>query len=334
VAAAKPRQKKEDRPMEDQPFQDETPRDEDAEMGPEEPGPISEKKLAANRRNALKSTGPVSEEGKRISAMNALRHGLLAREVVIKLGDYQEDECEWLEFLDSVWSRRRPVGAEEEFEVQTIAACHWWQLRCARYLNAVTRKRTLGMRRREARRRDDGFKDVDRFTTSYLEETARGLEHVIAVMEEVKEHLQGEEQIEKLLKGDDVSEELKESLDWLADRYPEDFAPADDDAFKGLTMLRGGEPTVLMNREYVQQVSAGIDTQLSRLTVLRREAARLEELELQAKIETMILPTKVLDNVTRFAAAKTRELEKAEARLDVLQERRRASAKIWPEGHS
>ena len=36
----------------------------------------SERQIAANRRNAKQSTGPKSKSGKKLSSMNALRHGL------------------------------------------------------------------------------------------------------------------------------------------------------------------------------------------------------------------------------------------------------------------
>jgi len=41
----------------------------------------------ANRLNALKSTGPRTEEGKRVSRCNALRHGLAAETVIDGLED-------------------------------------------------------------------------------------------------------------------------------------------------------------------------------------------------------------------------------------------------------
>ena len=38
----------------------------------------TEKQVAANRRNAAKSTGPKSEAGKEIARMNAAKHGMQA----------------------------------------------------------------------------------------------------------------------------------------------------------------------------------------------------------------------------------------------------------------
>ena len=42
----------------------------------------SYRQIEANRRNALKSTGPRTEAGKEVSRRNALRHGLTAETVI------------------------------------------------------------------------------------------------------------------------------------------------------------------------------------------------------------------------------------------------------------
>src|SRR5215472_4611697 len=50
----------------------------------------SYRQIEGNRRNALKSTGPKSEEGKQASRCNALRHGLTAETVIGSLEDAED----------------------------------------------------------------------------------------------------------------------------------------------------------------------------------------------------------------------------------------------------
>jgi hypothetical protein len=51
------------------------------------------KQIEANRRNALKSTGPRTEAGKQISRGNAVRHGLTAETVIRALEDAENHKA-------------------------------------------------------------------------------------------------------------------------------------------------------------------------------------------------------------------------------------------------
>src|SRR5215472_14153317 len=48
------------------------------------------KQIEANRRNALRSTGPKTEAGKEVSRCNAVRHGLTAETVIGALEDAED----------------------------------------------------------------------------------------------------------------------------------------------------------------------------------------------------------------------------------------------------
>ena len=93
---------------------------------------ISPKKLEANRRNAQRSTGPKTEEGKSQSRRNALKHGILASALLITEGQGGEDPTELDELLGALSGDLAPVGRLEEMLVEKIAVCWWRQKRALR----------------------------------------------------------------------------------------------------------------------------------------------------------------------------------------------------------
>ena len=85
----------------------------------------SQKQIRANRMNALKSTGPKTPEGKRVARWNALKHGLLSKEVVIKTGGGKESGAAFRKLLTQLREDLQPEGVLEEMLVEKIAICYW-----------------------------------------------------------------------------------------------------------------------------------------------------------------------------------------------------------------
>ena len=83
--------------------------------------PISEKRLAANRENAKKSSGPRTPEGKARSSRNAVKHGFRAASfAVVRLEDLDEIE----KFKADAVHCYKPVNAQELIAVERIAMAH------------------------------------------------------------------------------------------------------------------------------------------------------------------------------------------------------------------
>ena len=70
----------------------------------------TERKIISNRRNSLRSTGPRTDAGRARSSLNAFKHGLRARRIVVLSSEYA-DACE---FVATTWADLAPVGAAEE----------------------------------------------------------------------------------------------------------------------------------------------------------------------------------------------------------------------------
>ena len=95
----------------------------------------SEKQIEANRRNAQKSTGPVTPEGKAVSSRNAITHGLYACDNVIKSPHLKEDQAEYDQLLATLTDELKPEGVLQEFLVRKITNSLW---RYRRAINAET----------------------------------------------------------------------------------------------------------------------------------------------------------------------------------------------------
>jgi hypothetical protein len=83
--------------------------------------PLNAVQIDANRRNAEQSTGPRTEAGKKISSLNALRHGLTSRIVVLP----SEDLAAYKTFSDEFLADLVPGTFPERQCAQTIIDTQW-----------------------------------------------------------------------------------------------------------------------------------------------------------------------------------------------------------------
>ena len=79
------------------------------------------KQIEANRLNAIKSTGPRTENGKRRSRSNAVRHGLTAETVIAAF----ENAADYASFEFSVASDYRVTTTTDEILVSRLASVLW-----------------------------------------------------------------------------------------------------------------------------------------------------------------------------------------------------------------
>lgn len=89
---------------------------------------IEPKRAAANRRNAAKSTGAKTAAGKQEVAKNAIKHGLLARRLILD----GESPQEYQQLMDGLVESLHPVGLMEQMLVEKVAVAMWRQQRLVR----------------------------------------------------------------------------------------------------------------------------------------------------------------------------------------------------------
>jgi hypothetical protein len=102
----------------------------------------SERQKAANRANARHSTGPKTSEGIAAVRLNAVRHGLLTRDVVLP----EEDAGAFEDLFNQVRTNLSPVGPIEEFLADRVVNAMWRLRRLERAETALFHSRIHGLK--------------------------------------------------------------------------------------------------------------------------------------------------------------------------------------------
>jgi hypothetical protein len=105
--------------------------------------------IAANRRNAQRSTGPRTGEGKAAVRLNAVTHGMTAKSVLLR----HEAAPDYHEIRAALIEDYAPATSQELMLVDQVAAGYWRTIRARRFETAMfdnqlrTRKRENGTNR-------------------------------------------------------------------------------------------------------------------------------------------------------------------------------------------
>ena len=81
----------------------------------------TDKQTAANRRNAQKSTGPRTPEGRVAVRLNGVTHGLTAKTLVLK----GESESDFKALFEALEAEHQPTTPTEEILVADLAMATW-----------------------------------------------------------------------------------------------------------------------------------------------------------------------------------------------------------------
>jgi hypothetical protein len=107
----------------------------------------SEAQIEANRRNAEKSTGPRTQDGKDAARRNALRHGLAAEHIAI----FDEDPDDFVRFHATMLEALLPLGEDERMLADRVVMGNWRLRRVWRMEAAAMNEAALAIARSRGR---------------------------------------------------------------------------------------------------------------------------------------------------------------------------------------
>jgi len=278
---------------------------------------LSQKQLAANRRNAQHSTGPTSKAGKSVSRLNAVKHGLLAQQVVVCGYFQQESSDEFKQLCREYHQNLAPIGPLEEMLLGQIIMVVW-RLRRVRMAEAgeiaTNVDKTWWNPRRPPWEIGNGYKGnaLHCRLTDYRR-SIKGIQFVIECIEQLRGEIA------------DVGQVTDEKLKELGH-----YGSGPNDIVLKLAALRDSLrtnpkklPPEELRASHLQETLSYLNDQISEfqeLITVRQEQMDVED---AMRRSVALLPSgEFLEKIVRYESALQRQLNRSMNQLERLQRRR------------
>jgi hypothetical protein len=270
---------------------------------------VSIRKAEANRRNALKSTGPRTQKGKENSRRNAVKHGLFARHwMAFQLLGESSEEYETL--LNDLLEQYQPIGRAEELEVERITIC-WWKLkRVSRYEDSVNHVGVRDIGRKELARQEEYCQTLDK------EE-----ENIIRELQDAKDQIETTGEVPQNLKQKVFAPRPKFESLWST------FERAAQDQLRNPSLSR---KLKAMSPEERSCILAWLTITNTIKFVKELGEFRATGVREVVLAQHVIPDRDVLDRILRYETAIERNLNRALERLERLQRRRKGEPVLPP----
>jgi len=275
---------------------------------------VSKKQLEANKKNAQKG-GVNTSEGKAIVKYNALKHGLLAKEVVITIGEGAENPEEFDALLEALQTQLVPAGTLEEMLVEKIAVAYWRLRRAYKY--------EVGLIREELDTTTEDF--YSRKSNKTDEEIGQEIEKN---KEAIGSWMQDKRDFNKMHKKGKPLEEIydwDENWEWLEEKVQYLVAgDGDYDGFDPESLRKSLNNHADWSDEQIWE--AHLELCDEKIDEHKKEITDLEKQKQQNKLKLQVIkklgniPSKnELDRLLRYEGAIERQLYKALNQLERLQ---------------
>ena len=292
---------------------------------------VSERQLKANRENAKKG-GVKTDEGKALVRTNALKHGLLAKEIVITAGEGAEDPAEFEQVLNELLGQLTPVGSVEEMLVEKIAASYWRLRRAYRF--------EVGFIRRELDNATESYFAVEDWQGKKVHGKQEEIEKKVAEEKESIEYWDNDKKelqqmfkkgtaLEEIVDWDMNWEDLQEKLETCLESKGLEIYVENPEIIHFLRKLEDWDDKRIW-KTLIENCGLNVREHQEKLRELEAELAREKEknrMGLQVKKQLAAVPAKdTLDRLLRYEAAIQRQFYKALTELERLQRLRLGDA--------